>query len=180
MYRHRIVSVIDLINDRSLEFNHLIIVLRNPCISVEDFSKSTPAKTPTNAFIDIEHFEDSVCTGLKVITLHTLVKIPSSSIVTLGGGGGGGFGGGRGGAARLSGGTVLSQDIYSYATDAEVCLLFLVVFPGEGADRTELRNTDQDILVTSVAAGCHNTVDIISTVRARIVDTSIDLKHLLS
>ncbi|TGO15360.1 hypothetical protein BTUL_0041g00450 [Botrytis tulipae] len=41
-----------------------------------------------------------------------------------------------------------------------LCLVFLNVFPGEGADRTELRNTDQDILVTSVAAGCHNTVII--------------------
>ncbi|TGO51807.1 hypothetical protein BCON_0154g00270 [Botryotinia convoluta] len=88
---------------------------------------------------------------------------------TMGGGGDNGFGGG--GAAGLSGGTVLSQDIYSYTTDAEVCLVFLNVFSGEGADRTELRNTDQDILVIFVAAGCHNTVVIISTFRARIVDT---------
>ncbi|KAF7872668.1 uncharacterized protein EAF02_008739 [Botrytis sinoallii] len=71
-----------------------------------------------------------------------------------GGGDDNSFGGERGGAAGLS-----------------VCLVFLKIFSGKGADRTEFRDTDQDILVTSVAAGFHRTVVIISTVRARIVNT---------
>ncbi|TGO79167.1 hypothetical protein BELL_0041g00110 [Botrytis elliptica] len=86
---------------------------------------------------------------------------------TLGGGGDDSFGGERGGAAGLSGGTVLVKT-------------FIHTLLTQNADRTEFRNTDQDILVTSVAAGFHKTVVIISTVRARIVDTWIDLKHLLS
>ncbi|TGO68546.1 hypothetical protein BOTNAR_0023g00250 [Botryotinia narcissicola] len=97
---------------------------------------------------------------------------------TIGRGGDDSFGGG--GAAVLSDGSVLDQDIDSYATDAEVWLVLLNVFPGEGADRTELRDTDQYILVTSVAAEYPNTVVIFSTVRARIVNTCIDLKRLSS
>ncbi|ESZ91513.1 hypothetical protein SBOR_8084 [Sclerotinia borealis F-4128] len=98
----------------------------------------------------------------------------------LGGNGttGGGGGGGGGGAAGLSGGTALSQDISSYAADAEVCLVFLNAFSGEGADRTELRNTEQDTLVTEVAAECNNTVVIINTVGARIVDTWIENENV--
>ncbi|KAM0165666.1 hypothetical protein ACHAQE_002207 [Botrytis cinerea] len=95
---------------------------------------------------------------------------------TMGGGGGGGFGGG--GPPGLGGGTSLSQDISTYATDAEVCLVFLNAFSGEGVDRTELRNTDQDTLVISVAAECNNTVVIINTVGARLVDTWIENENV--
>ncbi|CAD6446279.1 d46f09c4-f297-40a4-8a25-6a02da090eaf [Sclerotinia trifoliorum] len=78
----------------------------------------------------------------------------------------------------LSGGTALTQSISSYASDAEVCLVFLNAFSGEGADRTELRNTEQDSLVTSVAAECNNTIVIINTVGARLVDTWIENKNV--
>lgn len=92
-----------------------------------------------------------------------------------------GFGGppgGGGGGPGLSGGTSLTQDITSYATNAEVCLVFLNAFSGEGADRTELRNTEQDKLVTDVAAECNNTVVIINTVGARLVDTWIENENV--
>ncbi|KAI9644916.1 hypothetical protein NHQ30_006950 [Ciborinia camelliae] len=88
------------------------------------------------------------------------------------------MGGGGGGPPGLSGGTAITQDISSYATDAEVCLVFINAFSGEGADRTELRNTEQDALVTSVAAECNNTVVILNTVGARILDTWIENENV--
>jgi beta-glucosidase len=74
----------------------------------------------------------------------------------------------------LAGGTALSQDISSYAADAEVCLVFLNAFSGEGADRTELTNAEQDTLVNTVAADCDNTVVVINTVGVRLVDQWIE------
>ncbi|KAK6600301.1 hypothetical protein H4I96_07627 [Botrytis cinerea] len=56
--------------------------------------------------------------------------------------------------------------------------VFLNAFSGEGVDRTELRNTDQDTLVISVAAECNNTVVIINTVGARLVDTWIENENV--
>ncbi|KAF5872440.1 putative beta-glucosidase d protein [Botrytis fragariae] len=100
---------------------------------------------------------------------------------TLGGGAGNDVGGRERGAARLSDGTVLSQDIYSHATNAEVCLVFLNVFSGKSAGRTKLRRTDQDTLVTSMLAECNNTVITISIVDARLVDTyyhKIEINYL--
>jgi beta-glucosidase len=81
-----------------------------------------------------------------------------------------------GGAAitGLSGGTSLTQTIPDYATGAEVCLVFINVLSGEGADRTELRNTEQDDLVTTVAENCNNTMVIVNTVGARILDSRIE------
>jgi beta-glucosidase len=77
-------------------------------------------------------------------------------------------------AGGLSGGTALAHTISAYSTDAEVCLVFLNAFSGEGADRTELRNTEQDALVTSVASECNNTIVIINTVGPRLLDTWIE------
>jgi beta-glucosidase len=73
----------------------------------------------------------------------------------------------------LSGGTALAHTISAYSSDAEACLVFLNAFSGEGADRTELRNTEQDALVTSVASTCSNTIVIINTVGPRLLDTWI-------
>jgi len=78
----------------------------------------------------------------------------------------------------LSGGTALSQSITDYATTAEVCLVFLNAFSGEGADRGELRSTEQDDLVISVASECNNTMVIINTVGARIVDAWIENENV--
>jgi len=80
--------------------------------------------------------------------------------------------------AGLSGGTSLSQDIPDYATGAEVCMVFINALSGEGADRTELRNTEQDDLVTSVAENCNNTVVVVNTVGARILDSWIENENI--
>jgi beta-glucosidase len=76
--------------------------------------------------------------------------------------------------AGLSGGISLSQDIPDYATGAEVCMVFINALAGEGADRTELRNTEQDDLVTSVAENCNNTMVVVNTVGSRILDSWIE------
>jgi beta-glucosidase len=74
----------------------------------------------------------------------------------------------------LSGGTFLTQTIPDYATGAKVCLVFINALSGEGADRTELRNTEQDDLITTVAENCNNTMVIVNTVGARILDSWIE------
>lgn len=52
----------------------------------------------------------------------------------------------------------LSLSVPSYATSADVCLVFINALSGEGADRTELYNPDQDDFITTVATECNNTV----------------------
>ncbi len=86
---------------------------------------------------------------------------------------------GAGGAAiaGLNGGTSLSQTIPDYATGAEVCLAFINAFSGEGADRTELRDTEQDAIVATVTSNC-NTIVIINTVGARILDSWIENENV--
>lgn len=96
--------------------------------------------------------------------------------------GGGGMGGGGppggGGGMGMSGGTSLQQTIPTYAESASVCLVFINAWSGEGADRTELRNTGQDALVNSVASECNNTVVVVNTVGARILDTWIENENV--
>ncbi|KAG4421590.1 hypothetical protein IFR04_005317 [Cadophora malorum] len=86
----------------------------------------------------------------------------------------------RAGAAIAgpTGGTSLSQTIPDYATAAEICMVFINALSGEGADRTELRNTEQDALVTSVASNCNNTMVIVNTVGARILDAWIENENV--
>ncbi|CAG8971052.1 hypothetical protein HYALB_00005290 [Hymenoscyphus albidus] len=74
----------------------------------------------------------------------------------------------------LSGGTALHLDIPPYATGAEVCLVFINAFAGEGGDRTELRNTEQDALITTVASHCPNTIVVINTIGTRLVESWIE------
>ncbi|KAF8848804.1 glycoside hydrolase family 3 protein [Acephala macrosclerotiorum] len=76
--------------------------------------------------------------------------------------------------AGLSGGTSLTQDIPDYTTGAEVCMVFINALSGEGADRTELRNTEQDDLVSTVAENCNNTVVVVNTVGTRLLDAWIE------
>jgi beta-glucosidase len=80
--------------------------------------------------------------------------------------------------ALLSSSTALTQTIPSYATDAAVCIAFINAFSGEGADRTELRDTEQDAMVTSVASNCNNTIVVVNTVGARILDTWIENENV--
>lgn len=87
----------------------------------------------------------------------------------------GGQGGGVGGAGGIMGtGTTVSPSIANYASDSEVCLVFLNSWSGEGADRSELSNSDQDNLVTSVASNCNNTIVVINTSGPRILDQWIE------
>lgn len=74
--------------------------------------------------------------------------------------------------------TGIQPTIPSYASDTEVCLVFLNAWAGEGADRSELRNAEQDELVLSVAAECNNTVVVINTVGPRILDTWIENENV--
>jgi beta-glucosidase len=74
--------------------------------------------------------------------------------------------------------TSISASFTCYAADTEVCLIFINVLAGEGADRTELRNTVQDGMVSSVAVECNNTIVVIQTVGARLVDNWISNENI--
>lgn len=46
--------------------------------------------------------------------------------------------------AAASAATAAEQTTDAYAANADVCLVFINAYSGEGGDRSELRNTDQD------------------------------------
>ncbi|KAL4898352.1 putative beta-glucosidase D [Aspergillus ambiguus] len=69
--------------------------------------------------------------------------------------------------------TSVTPSISNYAENMDVCLVFLNALAGEGADRTELYNTDQDSLVNEVADNCDNTIVVLNTVGPRLVDNWI-------
>lgn len=56
--------------------------------------------------------------------------------------------------------------------------MFINAWSGEGPDRIELRNTEQDALVTGVASEFNNTVVIVNTVGARILDTWVENENV--
>lgn len=74
--------------------------------------------------------------------------------------------------------TSVTPSISNYAENMDVCLVFLNALAGEGADRTELTNADQDSLVKEVAENCANTVVVINTVGARLVDEWIENENV--
>ncbi|KAL4987983.1 putative beta-glucosidase D [Aspergillus falconensis] len=74
--------------------------------------------------------------------------------------------------------TSVTPSISAYSENMDVCLVFINAFAGEGADRTELRNTDQDDLINQVADNCDNTVVVINTVGARILDSWIEHENV--
>lgn len=101
----------------------------------------------------------------------------NSTQPTMGGGGmGGGMGGGAGGGGGMSfgSGTGLSPSFANYASNSDVCLVFINSASGEGADRTVLYHADQDEMITTVASNCNNTVVVINTPGARILDNWIE------
>ncbi|KAL1647792.1 hypothetical protein SLS58_002593 [Diplodia intermedia] len=105
--------------------------------------------------------------------------MPTMSGNSTGGGPGGGMGGGGGGGISIPGqGTALTPSFSNYAEDSEVCLVFLNSFAGEGADREELANADQDALVATVASSCNNTVVVINTVGPRLVDAWVEHENV--
>lgn len=74
----------------------------------------------------------------------------------------------------------MTPSISTYAENQNVCLVFLNALAGEGADRTELANADQDALVNSVAANCNNTIVVINTVGMRPVDQWIENENVMA
>ncbi|GLA04723.1 hypothetical protein AnigIFM60653_004782 [Aspergillus niger] len=71
-------------------------------------------------------------------------------------------------------GTSAAPTFASYASAVSTCLVFLNAWSGEGHDRSELRNQPQDEMVLTVAQNCNNTIVVINTVGARLLDTWID------
>ena len=90
------------------------------------------------------------------------------------------YSGGSGSALVMQGSdsTAVTPSISTYADNQDVCVVFLNALAGEGADRTELYNVDQDNLVKSVAENCNNTVVVINTVGARLVDQWIENENV--
>ncbi|KAL3263347.1 hypothetical protein ABHI18_001884 [Aspergillus niger] len=70
--------------------------------------------------------------------------------------------------------TNIQPSYANFATESSVCLVFLNALAGEGADRTELYNSDQDSMVIQVADSCNNTIVIINTVGPRLMEQWID------
>lgn len=86
------------------------------------------------------------------------------------------YSGGSGSALVMQGSdsTAVTPSISTYAENTDACIVFLNALAGEGADRTELYNVDQDNLVKSVAENCNNTIAVINTIGARLVDQWIE------
>lgn len=89
-----------------------------------------------------------------------------------------GGGGGGGGIAGIGGGTGVDQSIEDYAANSAVCLVFINADSGEGADRTELWDAEQDALVSKVADNCNNTVVVVNTVGPRLVDGWVEHENI--
>ncbi|KAL4911422.1 hypothetical protein BDW74DRAFT_164913 [Aspergillus multicolor] len=85
--------------------------------------------------------------------------------------GGGGMGGGM---AGLGSGTGVTHSYANYASSSDACVVFLNALAGEGADRNELFNEDQDTMVTTVAENCNNTIVVINTVGPRLMESWIE------
>ncbi|CCF43226.1 hypothetical protein CH063_12985 [Colletotrichum higginsianum] len=71
-------------------------------------------------------------------------------------------------------GTELTESTTGVAADSDACVVFLNAWGGEGADREELRNAEQDALVETVAGVCDNTVVVVNTVGPRLLDAWIE------
>ncbi|KZL86990.1 beta-glucosidase d [Colletotrichum incanum] len=75
-------------------------------------------------------------------------------------------------------GTELTETTTGVARDSDACIVFLNAWGGEGADRTELYNADQDNLVQTVAEVCNNTIVVINTVGPRLMDNWIEHENV--
>ncbi|KAL4938264.1 hypothetical protein BDV06DRAFT_231957 [Aspergillus oleicola] len=81
------------------------------------------------------------------------------------------------GSSMGSGGgsTAVSHTYADFAsTSSQACLVFLNAQSGEGADRGELFNDDQDAMVLEVANNCNNTIVVINTVGPRLMENWIE------
>lgn len=79
---------------------------------------------------------------------------------------------------NLGSGTALSPSLSNYALNSAACLVFLNADSGEGADRGELYNEEQDTMVTTVAADCNNTIVVVNTVGPRLIDAWIENENV--
>ncbi|KAE9397359.1 glycoside hydrolase [Gymnopus androsaceus JB14] len=77
-------------------------------------------------------------------------------------------------------GTGMTPGISNYASAAEYCVVFLNSLSGEGGDRSELRNADQDTLVNIVADNCNNTIVVLNSVGPRVMDAWIEHENVKS
>lgn len=96
----------------------------------------------------------------------------------MGGAAGTGGGGGGGGGGIGQTGTSVAPSFSNYASVSEVCIVFLNSFSGEGADRTELFNDDQDTMVTAIASECNNTIVVINSQGPRLMEAWIDNENV--
>ncbi|KAH8202201.1 hypothetical protein TruAng_003676 [Truncatella angustata] len=94
------------------------------------------------------------------------------------GSGGGSSSGGSTNLGNLGSGTALSPSLSNYAENSAVCLVFINADSGEGADRGELSNDEQDTMITTVAATCNNTIVVVNTVGPRILDAWIEHENV--
>lgn len=74
--------------------------------------------------------------------------------------------------------TATTPSFETYSEDTDVCLCFINALSGEGADRTELYNDDQDVMINTVASNCNNTIVIVSTTGARLLDQWIENENI--
>lgn len=86
---------------------------------------------------------------------------------------GGGFGAGSAGS-----GTQISETTTGIASGSDACVVFINSWAGEGGDRSEIRNVEQDTLATTVADNCNNTIVVINTVGPRLVDAWIEHENV--
>lgn len=92
----------------------------------------------------------------------------------LGGGSGAGAAAGGGAGGGLGSGTSRTPSFTNYAEYSSVCLVFINAAAGEGADRTELFNEDQDTMINTVADNCNNTIVVANTAGPRVLGAWAD------
>ncbi|KAJ0118882.1 beta-glucosidase d [Diaporthe amygdali] len=81
-------------------------------------------------------------------------------------------------SGMMGSGTELTETTVGVADSSDACVVFINAWGGEGADRTELYNTEQDSLVTTVADNCNNTVVVVNTVGPRLLDAWIEHENV--
>lgn len=80
--------------------------------------------------------------------------------------------------SALGAGTGVVPGYVNYAQDSDVCLVFINALAGEGGDRTELYNANQDTMVKTVADNCKNTIVVVNTMGPRLVDQWIEHENV--
>jgi beta-glucosidase len=66
-------------------------------------------------------------------------------------------------------GTEIQETTLGMADGSDACIVFINAWAGEGGDRSELANAEQDHLVNYVADNCNNTIVVVNTVGPRLL-----------